>query len=109
VSCAGWGWPVGRQIGGTKGLSRKLTERPVPDVRRILARSVTVFVMSGQVALQPNGSNVGPVAWSTKHNEWEQLRVCTDGTVDVGPLVIYNEDLAGGEFFVDRVEVLETP
>jgi len=73
--------------------------------------SVWVFVKRGHVAIQPNGGNQGPGAWSTKLNEWEQLRVCTDGSILNGTdmLVIYIQDPAGGDFFVDRVEVLQTP
>jgi hypothetical protein len=71
--------------------------------------SALVFVRRVQVALQPNGGPQGPVAWSTKHNEWEQLRVCTDGSVPTGFFAIYNQNPAGGEFFVDRVEIRETP
>ena len=48
-------------------------------------------------------------AWSTKQGEWEQLRVCTDGTVSVDSIVIYNQAPGGGTFDIDRVEVLRTP
>lgn len=71
--------------------------------------SAWVFVKSGHVAVQANGGNLGPTAWSTKHGEWEQLRVCTDGTVPTGFFVVWNEDPNGGDFFVDRVEIRETP
>ena len=70
--------------------------------------SVWVLVRSGHVAVQPNGGTSGPVAWSTKVGEWEQLRVCTDGTVPVDLMVIYNQDPAGGDFYIDRVEVKQT-
>jgi hypothetical protein len=33
------------QIGGTKGLSRRFTERPNPDVRRVFALSVTSWTV----------------------------------------------------------------
>jgi hypothetical protein len=71
--------------------------------------SVWVFVKSGHLAVQANGGTSGPTAWSTKHNEWEQLRVCTDGTVPTGYFAVWNEDPNGGDFFVDRVEIRETP
>jgi hypothetical protein len=71
--------------------------------------SAWVKVMSGHVALQPNGGNQGPAAWSTKIGEWEQLRVCTSATGVTDSLVIYNEDPAGGVFFVDRTELREIP
>jgi hypothetical protein len=71
--------------------------------------SVWVFVKSGHLGVQASGGTSGPDAWSTKHNEWEQLRVCTDGTVPTGFFVIWNQDPSGGDFFVDRVEIRETP
>jgi hypothetical protein len=69
--------------------------------------SVWVKVVSGQVAIGTNSMvNVGPYAWSTKVGEWEQLRVCTNGS-PVDMLFVYNENWATseGEFYVDRVEV----
>ena len=39
--------------------------------------SVWVFVKSGRVQMGVNSTNLGPVAWSEKHNEWEELRACT--------------------------------
>lgn len=70
---------------------------------------VWVYVRSGKVAIQPHGTNVGPTAWSSKLNQWEELRVCTDGTVPTNSLVIYNEAPAGGEFWVDRAEARAIP
>jgi hypothetical protein len=71
--------------------------------------SAWVKVMRGQVAVQPNGGNQGPVSWSSKTGEWEQLRACTNSTGGADSMVIYNEDPAGGLFFVDRVEFRELP
>ena len=71
--------------------------------------SVWVMVRRGQVAIQAQGGPTGPVAWSTKRGEWEQLRVCTDGTVPTNMMVIYNQDPAGGEFYIDRVEARAIP
>jgi hypothetical protein len=70
--------------------------------------SAWVKVAKGQVAMQSSGGNTGPVAWSTKHGEWEQLRVCTDSTGATDTMVIYNQDPNGGVFYVDRVELRET-
>jgi hypothetical protein len=70
---------------------------------------VWVYVLKGKVAIQPHGGALGPVAWSTKTDQWEELRVCTDGTVPTDALVIYNQARGGGNFYVDRVEVRETP
>src|SRR5262249_20919738 len=49
--------------------------------------SVWVLVRSGQVAIQSNAITGGPVAWSTKHGEWEQLRVCTNSLFSTNALV----------------------
>ena len=70
--------------------------------------SVWLFVRRGHVAIQPGGGTRGPGAWSTKHGEWEQLRICSDGSVPVGMFFIVNEDPNGGDFFADRVEIRET-
>jgi hypothetical protein len=67
--------------------------------------SVWVKVITGHVIIGTNAMvNVGPYAWSTKTGEWEELRVCTNGS-PVNMLFIYNANLAGGEFYVDRFEV----
>jgi hypothetical protein len=66
--------------------------------------SAWVNVRRGHVVLQATAGNTGPASWNIKTNEWELLRVCTDGTVPVDTIVIYNEDPSGGDFFVDRVE-----
>jgi hypothetical protein len=71
--------------------------------------SVWVFVRTGQVAIQSNAFTGGPVAWSTKHGQWEQLRVCTNSLFSTNSLVVYNQDPAGGAFFVDRAELREIP
>lgn len=70
--------------------------------------SVWVKVNKGQVAMQSSAGNTGPAAWSTKKGEWEQLRVCTDSTGVTDTMVIYNQDPAGGLFYVDRAELRET-
>lgn len=66
--------------------------------------SVWVKVKTGHVVLQANGGVTGPNAWNAKTNEWEELRICTNGLVPVDTIVIYNEDPAGGDFQIDRVE-----
>lgn len=71
--------------------------------------SVWVKVRRGQVVIQAHGGNMGPSAWSTKRGEWEQLRVCTDGTVPTNMLVVYNQDPTGGEFYIDRAEARALP
>jgi hypothetical protein len=71
--------------------------------------SVWVFVRTGQVAIQSNATTGGPVAWSTKKGQWEQLRVCTNSQFSTNTLVVYNQDPNGGTFFVDRAELREIP
>jgi hypothetical protein len=70
---------------------------------------VWVYVRRGHVLIQPHGGGGGPGAWSTKKNQWEELRVCTDGTAQVDAFIILNQDPSGGDFFVDRAEIRETP
>ena len=71
--------------------------------------SAWVFVRSGRAELQVDALSQGPISWTTKIGEWEQLRVCTDGTIQPNWFSIYNQDPRGGEFFVDRVEVRAIP
>jgi hypothetical protein len=71
--------------------------------------SVWVLVASGRVAIQSNALSGGPVAWTTKFGEWEQLRVCTNSLFSTNQLVIYNQDPAGGVFFIDRAELRQIP
>ena len=78
--------------------------------------SVWVFVKKGHVTIQSSAGMKGPSAFSEKESErpgeWEELRICTDGTapvpVPVDTLVIYNEDPKGGDFYIDRVEARQT-
>jgi hypothetical protein len=90
--------------GGEGGIYQIVASAPAK-----LMMSAWVFVRRGHVAMQAQGGNTGPTTWSTKLGEWEELRLCSDGTVPTGMWVIYNEDPAGGEFYVDRVEVRQTP
>ena len=71
--------------------------------------SAWVFVRYGRAELQVDALTQGPVAWTTKTGEWEQLRVCTDGSVAANWFLIYNQDPRGGEFYVDRAEIRALP
>ena len=71
--------------------------------------SVWVYVLSGQVAVNSSGGVGGPVAWSTKIGQWEQLRVCNNLLHTADSLVVYNQDPNGGAFYVDRAEFREIP
>lgn len=65
--------------------------------------------LAAGVAQTNSPASIGcPVSWSTRHGEWEQLRVCTDATGATDTMVIYNQDPNGGLFYVDRVELRET-
>jgi len=79
------------------------------DPRRADMFSVWVKVRSGQVAIQSRSVTGGPVAWTSKTGEWEQLRVCTNSLIDTNQLVIFNQAAGGGTFYVDRVELREIP
>jgi hypothetical protein len=70
--------------------------------------SVWVYVKKGHVVIQGGGGTSGPASWSIHHNQWEQLRVCTDGTITTGYFLVENEDPNGGDFYVDRAEVYQS-
>lgn len=91
--------------GGNEGGIYQLINNPPAKVMF----SAWVFVRSGRAELQADALTQGPVAWTTKTGEWEQLRVCTDGSVPTNWFLIYNQDPRGGEFYVDRVEVRALP
>jgi hypothetical protein len=90
--------------GNESGVFQQLTPS---NARRMF--SAWVRVRKGQVELQLQGGTAGPAALSTKIGEWEELRICTDGTVTSDLILIYNQALGGGTFEVDRVEVRDTP
>jgi len=93
-----------RAKGGEGGVVQHLQNPP-----KFMMVSVWVYVRSGFVLLQPHGG-AGPVSsWSTKKNQWEQLRVCTDGTVGTDDIVIVNQDPNGGDFDIDRAEARHMP
>ena len=85
------------------------------DVRGVVSSakaymfSAWVFVRSGKVGMSGTNSVGGPASFTTKVGEWEQLRVCTNSRAVTDILTIYNQDPAGGSFFVDRVELREIP
>jgi hypothetical protein len=91
--------------GGTEGGVIQFLPSPPKKVMF----SAWVFVKKGFVQIQPHGGAGGPAAHSTKLGEWEQLRVCSDGTVATDAYLILNQAAGGGEFYVDRVEIKETP
>jgi hypothetical protein len=79
-----------------------------PTVPLKVMFSAWVFVNKGRVWIQAHGGGTGiPAAASTKQGQWEQLRVCTDGTLAPDIFYIVNQDAAGGDFYVDNVEILE--
>lgn len=90
--------------GNEGGIYQQLGDSPAK-----LMFSAWVFVNSGHVELQPQGGPGNPVAWSTKIGEWEELRVCTDGSVPTGYFFIGNQNPRGGDFYVDRIEIRKIP
>jgi hypothetical protein len=95
-------------IGNESGVYQPL---PAELIHSKLLYSVWVNVQKGHVAIQIGSFVGGPGGWSTKHNQWEELRVCSNGNPAAPPqdtVLIYNEDPAGGKFDIDRVEVRET-
>lgn len=83
--------------------------RGIVDPARTYMFSAWVFVRSGKVGMSGTNDVAGPASFTTKIGEWEQLRVCTNSRAVTDILSIYNQDPAGGTFFVDRVELREIP
>lgn len=84
---------------------------PAELIHSKLMFSVWVNVKKGHVAMQLGSFVGGPAGWSTKHGQWEELRVCSNGNPNApaqDAIAIYNEDPNGGHFDIDRVEVRET-
>lgn len=79
------------------------------DAKKAYMFSVWVMVRSGQVAIQSRAMTGGPVAWTSKIGEWEQLRVCTNSLSNTDMLVVFNQAANGGLFYVDRAELREIP
>ena len=79
------------------------------DPRKSYMFSVWIYTVKGQVGIQSNNYVGGPVAFTSKLGEWEQLRVCTNGLTSTNQLVIYNQAATGGTFYADRVELREIP
>lgn len=73
--------------------------------------SVYVFVKKGGVQIRSgtSGTTLGSTSHSIKKGEWEQLRVCTDGSINVNQLVIQGTDPTGSDFYVDRAELYRMP
>jgi hypothetical protein len=94
------------QAGGNEGGVYQI----IPNSPKKVMFSVWVRVMSGKVVIGANGFvNQTPYSWSTKIGEWEQLRICTDGTYNTGYFFIVQNLPTGGLFYVDRVEIKEIP
>lgn len=94
------------RAGGNEG---GLYQAQALDPRKSYMFSVWVKVRRGQVAIASRATTGGPVAWSTKLGEWEQLRVCTNSLSNTDLLTVYNQAAGGGSFTVDRVELREIP
>jgi hypothetical protein len=78
----------------------------IPQAPRRVMFSVWVKVLAGQAVIGANAMmGQTPNSFSTKIGEWEQLRVCTDGTWPTDMFYVYNTAAAGGEFYMDRVEI----
>ena len=92
-------------VGSESGILQALPSSPVHNH---LMFSAWVYVYKGMVEMQTNQGNSGPAAYSTAHNQWEELHVCPDDHSTVDTLVIYNQDPSGGDFLVDRVVARQT-
>lgn len=94
------------QTGGAEGGVYQV----LPSAPSRVMFSVWVKVSKGLVTIGANTTTgMTPTSSSTKLNEWEQLRVCTDGTFPTGYFFILNEAVGGGAFVADRVEIKQIP
>lgn len=77
-----------------------------PSVPLKVMFSAWVFVNKGPVWIAAHGTTnpANPAAASTKIGQWDQPRVCTDGTIAPDIFSIYNQDGTGGDFYVEKVE-----
>ncbi len=94
------------EAGGVEG---GIFQNHALDPTRRYMFSIWVKVVAGQVVIASRAMVGGPVAWSSKINEWEQLRVCTNSLANTDALVAYNWAPGGGRFFVDRAELRQLP
>jgi hypothetical protein len=103
--------PGGTQMVQVKAFGNEggIYQDVVTDPAKSYMFSVWIWTASGQVGIQSNSFVGGPVAFTSKTKEWEQLRVCTNGLTTTNQLVIYNQAPDGGTFYVDRVELREIP
>lgn len=95
-------------IGNESGVYQPL---PAELIHSKLMFSAWVNVKKGHVFIGLGSFVGGPGGWSTKHNQWEELHVCSNGNPNApaqDAVLIYNEDPNGGKFDIDRVEVRET-
>ena len=99
--------PSGRRMLAFQATSTEggLYQAQALDPSKAYMFSVWVLVRSGQVVIQSRGFIGGPVAWTSKTGEWEQLRVCTNSLANTDALVVFNQAAGGGTFLVDRVEL----
>ena len=101
----GGGRMLAVRAGGNEGGVYQLLNTPAK-----VMFSVWVWVNRGKVVIGSHAMvNQSPYAWSTKTNEWEQLRICTNGANPTGMFFVYNQDPTGGSFYVDRVEIRQIP
>jgi hypothetical protein len=71
--------------------------------------SAWVLVRRGKVGIRFSRAADGPTAWTTRLDEWEQLRICASGLSASESILIFNQDPGGGIFHVDGVELREIP
>jgi hypothetical protein len=85
------------RAGGVEtGIIQTLPSNPNPIVA-----SVWVYVRAGHVVMQTSAGSSGPIAQSTKINEWELLQIYNDGSTPVDYFEILNQAPGGGFFYAD--------
>lgn len=73
----------------------------LPSIPGPIVASVWVYVKAGHVIMQTSAGSSGPLAQSTKINEWELLQIYNDGSTPVDYFEILNQAPGGGFFYAD--------
>ncbi len=91
--------------GSNEGGVYQLFARDDHGPRRVVA-SVWVFVRRGRVVLATGNEGITPYSsFSTTTGQWEQLRLCSDGTTTNNWFVVYSTAVEGSDFYVDMARV----
>jgi hypothetical protein len=91
-----------RTLGNEGGVFQKFN----PAGEKKVLVTAWVYVMKGQVQLGLGKDGfTSQAVMSTKINQWEKLSIVSDGNTENNWVWVYNQAPAGGDFYIDFVEV----